>query len=171
MVGDIRRGIHQARANYLVALGVLTYIEVLGGLISGDGGLPRRSRSNFNVALNELPPKYSAFRMKVLAPGAAAPTAGVYEVLRCGMVHQYTPTGVFIVYNNPGRRAVRGRLGFELEQLPNGSHRLAVNNNELFRDLKGLLAKVGGWIATLDPVHYPNVKKALERIHGYQVVP
>jgi hypothetical protein len=90
MVADITRGIHQARANYLVALGMLAYLEVIGGLITGDGGLIGKSRDNFNAALAHMPPAYGVFQVKVVRPGTN-PVSGVYEILRCSMVHQYTP--------------------------------------------------------------------------------
>src|SRR2546425_10787682 len=81
MVADITRGIHQARANYLVSLGMLTYLEVIGGLITGDGGLIRKSRANFNAALAHMPPAYGAFQVTILRPGTT-PVTGVYEILR-----------------------------------------------------------------------------------------
>src|SRR5437773_11658623 len=57
MVADSRRGLHNAQANYLVALGILTYIEAIGGLITGTAGIPSRySRSNFNAALAQMTP-------------------------------------------------------------------------------------------------------------------
>ena len=37
MIEDIRKGIDLGTANCLVALGLLSYLEVLGGLITGDG--------------------------------------------------------------------------------------------------------------------------------------
>ncbi len=69
IVADLTRGIHQARANYLVALGILTYVEVIGGLITGDGGLIGKSRANFNAGLAHMAPAYGAFQVKVLRPG------------------------------------------------------------------------------------------------------
>ena len=49
--GDIERCITEARANFLVALGLLSYTEFLGGLRTGDLGLLRKSRPNFNAGL------------------------------------------------------------------------------------------------------------------------
>jgi hypothetical protein len=170
MVADITRGIHQARANYLVALGMLTYLEVIGGLITGDGGLIGKSRDNFNAALAHMPPAYGVFQVKVVRPGTN-PASGVYEILRCSMVHQYTPSETFMVYANPGHRAAAGRLGFEWENLPDGSQRLAINTNELLRDFKTLLVTMRHWISSQDALYYPLIKKALERIDGYKLVP
>lgn len=167
---DITRGIHQARANYLVTLGMLTYLEVIGGLITGDGGLIGKSRANFNAALAHMPPAYGAFQVTILRPGTT-PVTGVYEILRCSLVHQYTPSETFMVYANPGHRAVAGRLGFEWETLPSGSQRLAINANELLRDFKALLVIVRHWISSQDALYYPLIKNALERIDGFQLVP
>jgi hypothetical protein len=47
----------------------------------------------------------------------------------------------------------------------------SINTNELLRDFKALLLTVRHWISSQDPVYYPLIKKALERIDGYQLVP
>jgi hypothetical protein len=39
------------------------------------------------------------------------------------------------------------------------------------RDSKALLLTVRHWISSQDPDYYPLIKKALERIDGYQLVP
>ena len=83
--GDIQREIDLAKdgrggGNFLSALGLLCYTEVLGGFITGywkDG----MSRKNFESFFDRLGPEYVAFR------GTDDP----YKLYRCGMVHEYGP--------------------------------------------------------------------------------
>lgn len=170
MIGDLSRGVRAARANYLVALGALTYIEAAGALITGSAGLLNQSRSNFNAALNHMPAAYSAFQVKIHRPGMPS-GSGAYEILRCGMVHQYEPGGEFMVENRPRGRARRGRIGFEWDVLPSGSQQLVLNTNELVRDLKDLLDKISGWIRTKNRTRYPLIKQGFERIDSFRVAP
>jgi hypothetical protein len=171
MISDATRGLRCARANYLVALGLLTYIEAVGGLITGNSGIPYRyAKTNFNAALGQMLPAYSAFQVTIQRPGMKA-GSGIYDIFRCGMVHQYAPVDNFMVWANQSGRARPNRLGFEWEPIPGGSQRLAINTNELLRDLKALLAKVTAWISTKDPHYYPLIKRSLERIDGFTVHP
>jgi len=171
MVADSRRGLHNAQANYLVALGILTYIEAIGGLITGTAGIPSRySRSNFNAALAQMSPGYVAFQVTIQRPGLN-PGSGIYEIFRCGMVHQYAPVEVFMVWANQSGRARPNRLGFEWEQMPAGTQRLAINTNELLRDFKKLVEKVTRWISISDPNHYPLIKQSFERLDSFSVHP
>ncbi|MEW6720823.1 MAG: hypothetical protein AB1346_10285 [Thermodesulfobacteriota bacterium] len=83
---DIEREIALARAgnnasNFLAALGLLCYTDMLGGFISGSWE-HGRSRGNFDVFFDALGDEYVAFR-KAIEP------QNPYSVYRCGMVHEY----------------------------------------------------------------------------------
>jgi hypothetical protein len=93
MDSDIRREVERAKltetcetcgaepggGNFLAALGLLTYTEFLGSFCSGKFG-PRHARTNFRAFYERLGPCYRAF----------GETIDVYDVFRCGMVHEYT---------------------------------------------------------------------------------
>jgi hypothetical protein len=86
--GDIRREVESAKSgqpagNFLCALGLLCYTEVLGGVrrrTLADG----ESRRNFEAFFREMGPDYQALLQKGL---------DVYKVFRCGMVHEYFVKG------------------------------------------------------------------------------
>ena len=88
MAEDIRREIAAARhdrdaGNFLCALGLLCYTEVLGGirrgtLAAGEG------RANFECFFRELGPDYR----RLLDDGVDA-----YGLFRCGMAHEYLIKG------------------------------------------------------------------------------
>jgi hypothetical protein len=173
MVEDIRRSIHDARANYLVALGLFSYLEVIGGLITGHGALPnsKKSTSNFNEAIKHLPQDYGDLDSKLRVTDAKGNTrSGLYNAFRCGLVHEYSPKGLVIVWNDPGREPAVDRCGIKLETVDeHGTKRLAINNNELFRDFQQLVEKVGQWVDDSDPTYYPRVRAVFERMAAYKV--
>jgi hypothetical protein len=84
IAGDVQREVDRARSdepagNFLCALALLCYTEVLGGvergtLASGEG------RRNFEKFFASLGPAYA----KLLQRGLDA-----YSVFRCGMAHEY----------------------------------------------------------------------------------
>ncbi len=79
MRSDITAAI-RGNANYLAALGLVTYTEILGGFRTGKLGVVGQSAGNFNAFLPYLGNDYLDLR-----------TRGVdlYDRLRCGLVHQY----------------------------------------------------------------------------------
>jgi hypothetical protein len=171
MVEDIRKGIDLATANYLVALGLLSYLEVLGGLITGNGAAAGGSfaKSNFEGALNHMPNEYAKLNATLkVAPATGKLQKGIYGVFRCGLVHEYAPKGQVIVYSKPNSAPDAARCGLEIDD-DGTNKRLVVNNNELFRDFKALVEKVGGWVDTQDAQHYPNVKAVFERLDAYTI--
>ncbi len=170
MVEDIRKGI-DATVNYLVALGVLSYLEVLGGLITGNGARTggNFAKSNFNKVLEYLPPEYKTLNDNLtVKPGKGKVQTGIYEVFRCGLVHEYAPKGQVIVNNNPNRLPVSGKSGLETEDSA-ATKRLVVNNNELLRDFAALVERIGDWVDNQDPNHYPNVKAVFDRLEAYEI--
>lgn len=86
--GDIRREIELARSgktagNLLAALGLLCYTEVMGGIERGTLA-PGNGRQNFETFFKWLGPDYESF----------LETEDAYEMLRCGMAHEYLVKGV-----------------------------------------------------------------------------
>jgi hypothetical protein len=82
MCSDVRREVDLARSgqdagNFLSALGLLCYTEVMGGIDrqSFKGG----AAAAFNRFFDKLGPEYATLRSSV----------GVYKVFRCGMAHEY----------------------------------------------------------------------------------
>lgn len=76
---DIDRAIKDAKANFLVALGLSVYTEVIGGLITGhlhDSGWSKR---NYQAFLPFLGPEYVELDKKI----------DLYRRVRCGLVHEY----------------------------------------------------------------------------------
>ncbi|MDP9238929.1 MAG: hypothetical protein M3P30_16300 [Chloroflexota bacterium] len=65
--------------NFLAALGLLSYTEFLGSFTTGSYGRGR-ARNNFNSMYARLGPAYREF----------GESLDVYDVFRCGMVHEYT---------------------------------------------------------------------------------
>jgi hypothetical protein len=113
------------RANFGGALMLLCYTEVLGGVSTGLLGVSGNVRSNFNAglrlldaaALAEVPTLggtyYSTFPIKL----NGAPSS-LYEVLRCGVVHEYFGKGLVPVANDPNDptgASTHGALGVRWE--------------------------------------------------------
>ena len=83
---DIEREIILARegrggGNFLAALGLLCYTEVLGGFVSGSWERGT-SKANFDVFFDRIGPEYVTFRQAILPDDP-------YSLYRCGMVHEY----------------------------------------------------------------------------------
>ena len=83
---DIEREIILARegrggGNFLAALGLLCYTDVLGGFITGSWERGT-SRANFDAFFDLLGPEYVAFRQTILPDDP-------YSLYRCGMAHEY----------------------------------------------------------------------------------
>jgi hypothetical protein len=88
MFSDVQREIDSARGgqaagNFLCALALLCYTEVLGG-IQRNTLAPGNGRQNFECFFRELGPGYE----QLLDDGF-----DVYELFRCGMAHEYLIKG------------------------------------------------------------------------------
>jgi hypothetical protein len=146
-------------------------LEVLGGLITGDGARAdgNFAGKNFNAVLDYLPPAYKRLDGTLtVTPVAGKEQKGIYGVFRCGLVHEYAPKGQVIVISTPKAPPIAGKSGLEVEDV-GGSKRLVVNNNELFRDFKALVELIGSWIDNQDPQRYPQVKNVFERLDSYTI--
>lgn len=87
MVADSKKGI-KATANYLVALGLSTYTEILGGLCYGN--LQFDHQQNYERFLKNYFDKKCNFKYMVLDKRLkAAGFEGMYGLVRSGFVHRY----------------------------------------------------------------------------------
>ena len=91
--GFMRSDINAAtrgKANYLAALGLVTYTEVLGGLLTGNLGLRGTSKDNFKAFIPYLGQDYVLTERKL----------DIYEFVRCGLVHNYFIKGDSSIWMN-----------------------------------------------------------------------
>lgn len=70
----------RAGAVNLAAVGLVTYTEFLGGLITGNLGKRDFSKRNFVAFLPFLGPEYESLNKQGV---------DIYDRVRCGLVHQY----------------------------------------------------------------------------------
>ena len=84
IITDLRRSTLDAKANFLVAMGVFNYIEVLGSFFVTDTARGHATRRFNFVFQNLLPAPYQAIFTQLQAL-----TTGAYDCLRCGMTHEY----------------------------------------------------------------------------------
>jgi hypothetical protein len=87
IAGDVQREIDLARsggpaANFVCALGLLCYTEVLGGVKRGTLGRGQ-AKKNFDSFFASMGTPYAALLSKV----------DIYGVFRCGMAHEYFVKG------------------------------------------------------------------------------
>ena len=83
MCADIERELNLARigesaGNFLCALGLLSYTEFMGGLYL-RGFRDREAGKRFRAFFDYLGPDYAQFQIE----------CDVYDVFRCGLVHEY----------------------------------------------------------------------------------
>lgn len=103
MYEDSKEAMFCARATFLVAMGLFNYIETLGAFVAGyfqrdkNGKIKRnrkgkkvRTRVNkrFNTYLRFLGGEYTALLKK---------HPEVYDILRCGLTHEYLPKRPFSI--------------------------------------------------------------------------
>lgn len=94
MMSDLRRSTIDAHANFLVAMGIFNYLEILGSFCVTDSRRGYATRRFNFVFDNLLPNTYQNIfnRLELLTDGA-------YDCLRCGMSHEY----LVKTYNNHGQ--------------------------------------------------------------------
>src|SRR5579859_7767647 len=117
MFGDIRREIGLAFANIgggnlLAALGLLCYTEFMGSILTGWRGVGC-SRRNFEAFFDYMGDAYSQLRKNGV---------DVYDVFRCGAVHEFAIKGeatmIAMLEWDPSPGIVRdaqGRFTFHVE--------------------------------------------------------
>ena len=83
MYNDIERAIKEAKANFLVALGLSVYTEVMGGLVTGHLKDSGWSKKNYKAFLPYLGSQYVALDERL----------NLFRRVRCGLVHEFFVKG------------------------------------------------------------------------------
>jgi len=146
IVNDLTRATIKAQTNFLVAMGVFNYIEILGGFCPTKSS---KCQERFEFVFKHLlPTPYGAIfdELKRLTNKGK----GAYDCLRCGMTHEYlvktytmkktTSSIDFTVYgvdDEAGfvRNVLTRDCGLELVRLKKDKHHLRVYNPRLIHDL------------------------------------
>lgn len=81
LIGDLKKSTIKGTSNFLVAMGIFNYVEMLGGF-HGE----KKFEDRFDFVLKKLFPR--AY-LEVLKQLEQITEKGAYDVLRCGMTHEY----------------------------------------------------------------------------------
>ena len=154
-LGDIERALGpEARANFLVAQGVVVCTEFLGGIRNGTLGneKPGLARSRFVSGLQLLGTVYET-------------NADEAWLLRCGLLHSYLPRGKpgrdYIITNAPALA-----VGFEVTAEPQTRREeVVVNVARWLEDLKSAYAKLLDELQS-DEQMQRRAEECLERLPG-----
>lgn len=154
MIEDTERAMYKAKANFLVAQGLLNYTEIIGSFL-----LPNTNDSGekFDVFLRRMGPEYSFLLRRFNGKRRSRPHI-VYDDLRCGLTHEYVVKRKnFTVYNHDKDRSLTES---EINNL-----KIDINGN-LVKCSCGLLhtweGSKGRW-HIVDPKYWLDFKKALEQ--------
>lgn len=100
MTEDTKRAMFQAKANFLVAQGLLNYTEIVGSFILPNGN----SGERFDVFFGRMGAEYASLLRRFNGRRRNNPHV-VYDDLRCGLTHEYAiKRKKFIVYNHGGNQ-------------------------------------------------------------------
>lgn len=123
MIEDTKKGIFLGTANFMVALALFEYFEILGSFIVGNGS---NGGKNFDAFFGRMGNNYSSL-LKKHNKRRIHPHV-IYDDLRCGFSHEYAPKRKFftvfgansdvsklsdsdtkrLVYNQINRQATNG---------------------------------------------------------------
>jgi hypothetical protein len=171
----------KCRANYVVALALLSYTEYLGGLISGNLGL-NKSKQSFEKALQFFPKKYKELDSSLTVQytdekGVLRIEHGIYTLLRCGMVHEYFPKGMVTIYNDPSgqerkhigilKKEYQTKFHESLAMEPYSNKVIEFHTNEYFRDFKAAVNRIlNGLILDKNGDLLTGFNNSLDRIYS-----
>ena len=181
---DIERCI-EARANYIVALALLSYTEYIGALISGNLGLKNKGKKSFKKALEYFPKEYrdidSSLEVEYTdEKGDPKKDSGIYSLFRCGMVHEFFIKGFATVYNDP-LGCTKDHIGVikaehliewpeELSIAPYKNKVLEFYTNEYFRDFRSATEQIfKRLIVDKDPQLMEGFRKSLYRVYKRRI--
>ena len=142
MCRDIEAAI-RGGANFLAALGLSGYTEVMGGLKTGKLLTEGRSRCNYDAFLPYLGETYVALdkKLKGEQKDSEGNRIGLYRAVRCGLAHEYFIKGPSTVEMDssvldvfPGVENFNCGIKFD-------SGRLIFNVNIYYRDFKAGLKR------------------------------
>jgi hypothetical protein len=150
----------KGKANYVAALALLSYTEVLGGFIDGTLGIKYKAGGQFAKGLAKMKFKandkyYRDFKVKLRdtsKSGAKPEEMGPWEIFRCGLAHEFFAKGIATVANTPpegdhAAKAVKDihpdRAGIEWRKLQttDPSEHLVFFTNGYYRDLRDAFAR------------------------------
>jgi hypothetical protein len=162
-----------AGANYAVALMLMSYTEVLGGLRIGKLGTISASKKCFDAGLKLFRSRgdaeyYSGFKVRLSRPGESTDDVGIYRLFRCGFAHEYFAKGFALVHNNPylpGCADADQGVGWICHE---GSRVLRLHTNAYFRDLKEAIGRLREAVPT-DPDSRKKFNEAIERVAGSRI--
>lgn len=118
-IGDLEKAMQHAKTNFLVALGLMTATEFMGGLLTGTLGLHKRpkgqtSRQSLEETRFEEGFKNLGDSYQQLLTSNKGGVLDIYTNIRCGLVHQYLPTQTSEVTagksSGPGIKAQDGQF-------------------------------------------------------------
>jgi hypothetical protein len=151
--GDIIKVIGTG-ANYLTALGLLSYTEIIGSFITGKG---EPASDNFDTFFRRLGSEYDKL-LKKHNKKRANKKHVIYDDLRCGLLHEYViKRKLFTIYHirenweNIQEKIDDFRIPFEGKQIP------VVCGVMYLKDQKGH----GSW-HFISPRYFFDFQKALE---------
>lgn len=145
IITDLTNATIDARANFLVAMGIFNYIEMLGAFYEHANTAGYATRRFDFVFQNLLPNEYQNIFNEIQTL-----TNGVYDCLRCGMSHEYlvktyrirnqTTNINFTIYGVDNVAAYVNNIlvkncGIELIQLSTNDYHLRIYNPRLIHDL------------------------------------
>ncbi len=177
----------KARANYVVALALLSYTEYIGGLISGDLGLRGKGRFNFEKALEYFPKEYKEINSSIKIEyideyGKTQIDDGIYSLFRCGMVHEFFIKGLpTIIYNNPDGY-IKDHIGIvskeyliewpeEISMPPYPNKVFEFYTSEYFRDFKSAIDRIFKLLVVdKDQKLLEGFNKSLDRIYHRRIL-
>ena len=98
MQGDIEKALFKANANFLVTMGIMNYIEILGGFIIGYYQKDNQDQIEINTKGRKLETltkyRFGSFFSKLGSDYENLlnqKNLNVYNELRCGLTHEYLP--------------------------------------------------------------------------------
>lgn len=146
-IGDLEKSAKDG-LNFLTAIGLMVSTEFLGGLVTGNLGLPRFSKARFEAGFMRLGDPYSN-----LLSRHKEDVLNIYNNVRCGFIHQYLP------------RNVMGVLGVETfaPGIMETSGQFVIFISDYVRDLRAAINRVLEDLEK-DDVLFLNCQKALAQI-------
>jgi hypothetical protein len=144
MCADVKKCIKN-QANFAAALCLVTYTEVLGAIYSGKIGIEGGSGKCFLAGLglmewNGDATYYSGFKVRLQGEEKEL---GIFEAVRCGLVHEYFGKGMFAVHNFPDlEECPPSQAGVEWIEDPNAGRMLRFNTNAYLRDFESAIVRL-----------------------------
>ncbi|MFC1780292.1 hypothetical protein ACFLY9_01195 [Patescibacteria group bacterium] len=86
IINDLQKATVKAKANFLVAMGIFNYIEILGSFYYYEKNTPCQAR--FDYTLRHLFPN-AYINLYTQIKRMCSEKVQVYDILRCGLTHEY----------------------------------------------------------------------------------